>query len=229
MTITVRPMPEQVSPDVQARLARCETATVGHFENESFMSSDIRAVIPAARVAGTAVTLRLPNIDATLLSYCLSFVRPGDFLVIDRCGDRKHACWGAVVSVAAQVAGVVGFAVDGPTTDFSEQRAIGLPGWCTGPAPLTARRLGDGGAINVPVGCGGVVVNPGDAILADESGVFVCPAARAGATADEALRRQVREPELIARLRAGEKFADVLGTRRIVEEKLKAQGDQPLG
>lgn len=228
MAMVVKPMPEQVPPRALEKLARCETATVGHFANESFMSSDIRAVIPGARIAGTAVTLRLPNIDATLLSYCLTFVRPGDFVIIDRCGDRKHACWGAVVSVAAQVAGVVGFAVDGPTTDLSEQREIGLPGWCTGPAPLTARRLGEGGAINVPVSCGGVPVTPGDAVLADESGVFVCPAAKAEAIADEALRRQAREPELIARLRAGEKFADVLDTRRVVDAKLIAQGDPPL-
>jgi len=228
MPITVRPMPPRLPEAVVDKLLQCDTATIGHFEDETFMGPEIRAMMPGAKVAGTAVTLRMPHVDAILMAYCLSFVRPGDFVVIDRCGDGKHACWGGVVSIAARCAGVVGVAIGGPTTDLAEQRDMGIPSWCTGLAPITARRLGLSGSLNVPVSCGGVTVNPGDAVLADESGVFVCPPGRAEAIADEAIRRQANEPKLLERLRAGEKFGAIMGVIDIVDRKLREQGDEPL-
>lgn len=228
MPITVRPMPPQVPEHIVRKLLKCDTATIGHFEDETFMGPEIRAMMPGAKVAGTVVTLRMPHVDAMLMSYCLSFTRPGDFVVIDRCGDDKHACWGGVVSIAARCAGVVGVAIGGPTTDLSEQRESGVPSWCTGLAPITARRLGLSGSLNVPISCGGIAVNPGDAVLADESGVFVCSPARAEAIADEAIRRQENEPKLIERLRAGERFGEITGVIDIVDRVLREQGDEPL-
>ena len=49
MAMTVRPMPGQALPRTVEKRVRCDTATIGHFENETFVSSDIRAVIPGAR------------------------------------------------------------------------------------------------------------------------------------------------------------------------------------
>ena len=71
--------------------------------------------------------------------------------------------------------------------------------------------LGLGGALNVPVACGGVMVNPGDAILADESGILVLAPDEVDAVADEALARQAREPELLRRIEAGEKLGAISG------------------
>lgn len=229
MPITVRPMPNQIPKGIIEKLLRCDTGTIGHFEHETFMESSIRAVMPEAKVAGTAVTMRLPHVDTALTSYCLSFVRPGDVVVIDRCGDRKHACWGGIVSLAAKEAGVVAVIVDGPTTDWSEQREMGVPCWCTGPAPITGKRQGQNGSLNVPIACGGVAVNPGDAVLADESGVFVCSPDRAEWIADEAIRRLAREPQMAERLRKGEKFGAITGTIELINQRLREQGDKPLG
>ncbi len=228
MPITVRPMPEQVSPQIVDKLLQCDTGTIGHFEHETFMDSSIRAVMPEAKIAGTAVTLRLPHVDTALTSYCLSFVRPGDVVVIDRCGDDKHACWGGIVSLAARMAGIAGVVVNGPTTDWSEQREMGVPCWCTGPSPITGKRQGQNGSMNIPIACGGVAVNPGDAVLADESGVFVCAPARAEAIAEEAIRRLGNEPKMAERLRAGEKFGVITGTVDLINKKLEEQGDTPL-
>ena len=74
--------------------------------------------------------------------------------------------------------------VDGPATDFSEIRRVEMPMWCRGPSPITTKILGLEGAINVPVTVGGQVVEPGDAILADESGVIVLNPAEAKAVAE---------------------------------------------
>ena len=166
----LNPLPSQLPSALIAELAQVETATVGHFLHSGFVDPAIRAVLPDKRIAGTAVTLRIPHADSTLLHHILGLVRPGDFLVIDRCGDARHACWGGVVTNTAKVAGVVGAVIDGVATDFNEVRRCEMPIWCRGPSPITTKLLGLEGAFNVPVSVGGQTVSPGDAVLADESG-----------------------------------------------------------
>ena len=208
---TLKDMPRQIEPRLAERLARVETATVGHFRHDGFMDPALRAVLPERRVVGTAVTVRIPGPDSALLHHALGLVRPGDFLVIDRCGDRRHACWGGVVTFAAGHAGAAGAVVDGYATDFEEVRRRDFPLWCLGASPITTKILGLGGALNETVSCGGVAVRPGDAILADESGVLALDPADVEAVCDEALRRQEREPETLRRIEGGERLGDISG------------------
>lgn len=211
MSFVLRPMPPPVPPAVLEKLARAETATIGHTRLQGFMDRGIQAVLPGARIAGTAVTVQIPGPDSTLLHHALGLLRPGDVLVVDRLGDDRYACLGGGVALAAKLAGSAAAVVDGPCTDFSEIRAHGYPVWCRGPAPITTRLHALGGALNAPVSCGGVTVRPGDAVLADESGVLVLPPEEALAVADAALARQAREQELWAKLRAGAKLGDLSG------------------
>jgi len=204
-------MPPQIDAARLDRLRQVETATVGHFRHHGFMDPSLRAVIPDRRVAGTAVTVRIPGPDSAMLHHALGLVRPGDFLVVDRCGDQRHACWGGVVTFNAAHAGVVGAVVDGRATDFEEVRRRDFPLWCSGPSPITTKILGLGGALNIPVACGGVMVNPGDAILADESGILVLAPDEIEEVVEEALARQAREPDLLARIEAGEKLGAISG------------------
>lgn len=207
----INPLPEQISAATIARLEQVETATAGHFLHTQFADNRLRAVLPEKRVAGTAVTLRIPGADSTLLHYVLGLVRPGDFLVIDRGGDTKHACWGGVVTNAAKIAGVVGAVIDGPATDFNEIRRCEMPIWCSGPAPITTKLLGLEGAFNVPVSVGGQAVESGDAVLADESGVLFLKPSQCLAVAERAIGMQERELTVLERLRNGEKLPQITG------------------
>ncbi len=220
MSFVVKESPPQVAPHIIDKLSRAETATVGHIRQQGFANRAIQSIIPGRRVAGTAVTLALPGQDSTLLHHILGLLRPGDILVVDRMGDDKHACLGGGVAVAAKASGALAAIIDGPCTDFSEIRAEGFPIWCRGPAPITTRLLGIGGAFNTPIACGGATVNPGDAVLADESGVLFLPPEAAEAAADWALAKQDSEPGVHVRLRAGEKFGDISGATKIVLGKL---------
>ena len=224
MSFVLRDMPKQLDARVQAKLARMETATAGHIRQQGFCDRRIQSVIAGKRVTGTAVTLAIPGQDSALLHHVLGLLRPGDVLVIDRLGDDKHACLGGGVAVAAKAAGALAAIVDGPCTDFSEIRAEDFPVWCRGPSPITTRLYGIGGAFNTPITCGGVVVNPGDAVVADESGVLILPADVAEGVADWALEKMAGEPKTHTRLRAGEKLGDITGATKIVLGKLaKAQ------
>jgi 4-hydroxy-4-methyl-2-oxoglutarate aldolase len=217
----LRPMPDQIDPALIAKLEQVETATVGHVLHSQFADIRLRAVLPEKRVAGTAVTLKIPGADSTLLHHLMGMVRPGDFLVIDRCGDRHHACWGGVITNAAKLGGVVGAVIDGPATDFNEVRRVGMPLWCSGPSPITTKLLGLEGVLNGPVSVGGVSVDAGDAVLADESGVLFLKPWQIEEVADRALAMQDREIGLLARLEKGEKLPDISGATNLVMARLR--------
>jgi len=216
----VNDMPKQIDTTLIELLEQAETATIGHVLYQGFVDRGIAALLRRRRVAGTAVTLRLPHADSTLLHYATKLVRPGDIVLIDRCGDTKYACWGGGLTLAMKLAGVKAGIIDGPATDLSEIEEFDLPMWSRGLSSITTRLLGLEGAMNVPVSVGGVVVNPGDAVLADEQGVLVMAPALAREAATRALDMQKREVTTHARLRAGEKLPDISGATAIVEAKL---------
>ncbi|MBB4105204.1 RraA family protein [Allorhizobium borbori] len=219
---TINPMPEQIGADVIELLEQVEVATIGHVLHSGFVDPEIRAVLPNKRVAGTAVTLRIPNADSTLLHYLTQLVRPGDIVLIDRCGDVRHACWGGVITNTMKMAGVKAGVIDGPATDFSEFTKVDMPMWCRGPSPITTKILGLEGALNVPISVGGQTINPGDAILCDESGVVALSPAQARPMAERAIKMQQDEIVLLQRLRAGEKLPDISGANKLVQAKLSA-------
>ncbi|MFV3131109.1 RraA family protein [Niveispirillum sp. KHB5.9] len=213
---TINPMPNQPSGPLIDLLLQVETATLGHFRHDGFIDPAIRLVLPRARIAGPAVTVRIPGPDSTLLHHAVSSARPGDVLVIDRCGDTRHACWGGVTTNAARLAGIAGIIIDGPATDLGEITKAGLPVWCRGPSSLTTKFLALDSAMNVPVSVGGVAINPGDLILADESGAIVLPPDAARAAAEHAISLQEREKIVLARLAAGERLADISGATDLI-------------
>ena len=217
---TLRPMPSQIPDDLVSLLEKVETATVGHVLHSGFVDRRISAVLPNKRIAGTAVTIRIPHADSALLHWLTAEVRPGDIVLVDRCGDDRHACWGGVITHSMKLAGVRAGVIDGPATDLSEIAKVDLPMWCRGPSSITTKLLGVEGAVNVPIHVGGQVVHPGDAILCDESGVIVLHPGEARAVAEKAIAMQEAEIVLLDRLRNGEKLPDISGARAMVEAKL---------
>jgi len=219
----IGPMPAQLPADLVAKLKQVETATVGHWRHWGFMDRGIQPLLKSKRVAGTAVTLAIPGPDSTLLHHALGLLRPGDILVVDRLGDDRHACWGGGVTVAAKAAGAAAGIVDGPCTDQLEIEQSDFPLWCRGLAPITTRLYNLGGILNGLIACGGVPVQPGDAILADESGVLVLPPDEVDAVATAAIERQERGEANQERVRGGAKLGDLSAASRMVAEALKAK------
>lgn len=204
-------MPEPVPTADLELLSQVETATVGHWRLFGFMRG-IKPLLRNRRIVGTAVTLAIPGSDSTLLHHVLSLLRPGDVLVVDRLGDARYACWGGGVTVGAKAAGAVAGIVDGPCTDLAEIEASDFPMWASGISPITTRIQNLGGGLNIPISCGGVVVQPGDAILADDSGVLVLPRGEVHAVATKALEMQTRGGQREASVRAGEaRLGDLSG------------------
>ncbi|MEZ5825565.1 MAG: RraA family protein [Geminicoccaceae bacterium] len=220
MSYDIREMPDQMPAALLEKAGRVETATVGHKRFLGFVDPAIQAILPGRRIAGTAVTLALPGQDSTLLHHIVQFLRPGDILVIDRLGDHKHACLGGGVACAIKAAGCTGVLIDGTCTDVPEIELYDLPVWCRGPSPITTRLYDVGGAFNVPVCCGGAVVQPGDVVVCDFSGALVMPVDEAEDDIDWALGKQANEPEGHKRFQSGTLLGDASGASRMVTSRL---------
>ena len=220
----IEAMPPQLPTEAMAELRKVEAATVGHYLHDRFMAPALKPVIEGPRIAGTAVTLSIPGADSTLLYYAMDRVRPGDVLVIDRAGDDRHACWGGFMAAVAKLRQIAGVVIDGQVTDPVEIRAQGVPTWARGVSPITTKLLNLGGAFNLPVSCGGVVVNPGDAVLADDCGIVVLPPAEVAGATRVALADQADEGEWLVKLKAGKTLQDLVDIEKMIAERNALDG-----
>ncbi|GEL16915.1 hypothetical protein [Pseudonocardia asaccharolytica] len=139
------------------------------------------------RIAGRACTVRVYPGDNLMVHKSLDVARPGDVVVIAAGGSRSNAVLGDVISTKARHRGIAGFIIDGLVRDLPAIHALEFPVYAKGTTPIGPLHRGPG-EINYPIACGGVVVNPGDVVVADAAGVVVIP--------------QQIAAELLARLRA---------------------------
>ena len=217
----IHDMPEQVEASMLEILAQAETATIGHTEFLGVASPRIRSLLPGAgSVTGTAVTLALPALDSTLLHHCVGMLRPGDILVIDRLGDERYACLGGGVIHAIKQMDATAVIVDGPCADPHEMRDIGLPVWGHGFSAITTRLCNVWGALNVPISCGGAVVMPGDAVLADENGVYFARPDEVKAVAERAIEMQNMEQQAWPLINKEKPIGELSGASKLVRAQL---------
>lgn len=218
LTYKINPKPEPIAADKLARLAKLETATLGHFYHFGFAAPEIAPVLPGKVVVGTVNTLAIPGLDSTLLHHCLASLGPGDFLAVDRLGDRKYACWGGGVTRMAASMKIAGGCVDGPHTDTAEIREQDFPMWSRGASPVTTRLYNTGGGFNIPVSIGGAAVLPGYAVLADECGVLFIAPEDLDAVLDAGEAKTANGLKNEARVSAGERLGDLSGATRMIED-----------
>ena len=126
------------------------------------------------RVVGQALTVKAPPGDNLTVHGALTMVEPGDILVIDWRGHTESCATGASALVVPISRGLKGVVVDGAWRDVGELRALHFPICARGLTAFSPPKDRTG-EINVPVACGGVVVEPGDIVVGDEEGVVVVP------------------------------------------------------
>ncbi len=207
------------SPDLIAMFKEVEPATLGHVLHDGFMDYTLRCLVKGVKVVGPAVTVKTAGADSTVVHKATEIARRGDVVVIDRCGDMRHACWGGVVTLAASLRGIAGAIVDGLATDGEEIEKAGFPLYCKGITALTTKLLGQGGEINTVIQCGGVVVKPGDLIVADSNGILVLDPEAAKPLGERALAMQEREKSLINRLEKGEFLPKITAADSLISGK----------
>ena len=149
------------TPDISDQLNRLYT-----------LSQDIHNVVNNASIAGPAVTIKVFPGDNLMVHKAIDVIMPGDILVIDAGGSTTNAVIGDMIATKARHRGAVGVIVDGLVRDLPALRKVGLPVFAKGVSPIGPLHRGPG-ELNFTVSCGGIVVNPGDIIVADDTGAVV--------------------------------------------------------
>lgn len=148
-------------------------------ERDNVMRSDIKFRTVNKPFIGPAMTVRLTAGDIVDCLDIFEIAKPGDVVVIDAFGETETSIWGGLMSGLAKTAGVVGTVVDGSVRDTDEAKMIDFPIASKAVCPRAAHSAYSGRTepieINGTISCGGVIVRPGDLVVADEIGVTVVP------------------------------------------------------
>ncbi len=187
-------------------------ATIGHLLAEGFMDTALRPVFGPVSVVGRAITVRMPRGDSALTRPAIQALQPGNILVIAQGGDTQVANWGEMTSLAAKMRRAAGVIIDGSVTDVVEIRQQEMPTFARAISARVGRRLGlPGGALNELVECGGVLVCPGDLVVADDNGIVVMSPKVAEETYSAARKAEDRSPFVRQWLQKGGDLAEVSG------------------
>jgi regulator of RNase E activity RraA len=220
----VSTVPERVAPDILDLARRISTATLtSQLQKRGFANTfmlGVQPLRPELRLAGQAFTLRFipmredieppgeTDNQTSKQRLAVEAVGPGDVLVIDARGDVRAATLGDILATRIKQRGAAGIVTDGAFRDTPSIRALDLATYAQGQNPYASTRIHHSQDINVPIGCGGVAVLPGDLIVGDGEGVVVIPRPVAEEVVQAAFEQDERETFIMAKIRQG---ASILG------------------
>ena len=162
-------------PETVAEFAKYPTTQIADSGGPvSVLSPTIGHLAGGVEVCGPAMTLWTKPGDILFPLKSPDLVQPGDVLVIDGGGREDAAVLGDILSATLSGLGCRGAIVDGAVRDLDGIDEVGLPVYARCAYPTTGSIQGPG-ALNVPIQCGSVLVDPGDLVRADRSGVVVVP------------------------------------------------------
>lgn len=208
---------ERADPAIAAALAEFGSATVHEALGRiGYAGPRIRALQQDAAVSGTAVTVQAAPGDNLMVHAAIEQAGEGDVIVVVPTTDSAFGFIGELMATQMQVRGVRAYVTSGGVRDTAELRSMGFPVWAThvsseGTVKDTA------GSVNVPVVLGGVVVHPGDVVVADDDGVTVVPRARAAEALEASRARAAKEAANRARYQAGEISMDLNALRSVLD------------
>ena len=131
----------------------------------------------------------------------------GHVLVVDCRGDSFAAFAGQILVTRLMKRGVAGLVGDGGIRDAGPIGEMPFPVFCSGPsAPLNLVRH-HAAESNIPIGCGGVAVYPGDVIVGDRDGIVVIPRAIADDIARDGAEQEQLETFLLGLIENGAALA----------------------
>jgi 5-oxopent-3-ene-1,2,5-tricarboxylate decarboxylase/2-hydroxyhepta-2,4-diene-1,7-dioate isomerase len=176
----------------------------------------VHPIRPGSRFAGSARTLRYLPLREDLVDRTAGFtaqkraidtVGPGEVLVMSARAETGSGTIGDILALRAQVRGAAAIVTDGGVRDAVAVAALDIPVFSAGPHPAVLGRKHLPWDVDVPIGCGGTTVLPGDIVVGDDDGVVVVPPAVAAEVLADAVEQERQEEFITEQVRAGESVA----------------------
>jgi regulator of RNase E activity RraA len=209
-----RPDPKLIEPVRQ--VAKCYSASCVFADVQQrggVMHSALKPIFNGKAV-GPALTVKLSPGDLQDPLLALHVAQPGDVVVVDAGGETETSVFGGLMGSLFKNRGVQGAVIDGACRDTDELRDIGFIVFSRAVTARGTHTMFSGRKtdvqVNVPVTCGGIVVNPGDVIVGDEVGITVVPAADLEKVLAAAREQAEREEATRQRIRQGKTFEELL-------------------
>ncbi len=215
--VIVREIDRAERPVVE-RLGEIGTATVHEaIGRVGFVGPHLRPIQQGTKIAGSAVTVLSHPGDNIMIHAAVEMCRDGDVLVVVNTAPSTHGMFGDLLAGSLMARGVRGLVIDAGVRDTADLRTMGFPVWsqyvsCQGTVKNTP------GSVNVPVVLGGLTVQPGDVVCADDDGVVVVARDDAAWALEQSEARLAKEAATRERLDAGELGVDFYGLRDTLVE-----------
>ncbi|MDQ0219495.1 RraA family protein [Peribacillus cavernae] len=192
----------------------------------SISASRLRPIINGKKIVGPAVTIRyIPESNTTDYGYSnkerakladrdvYAIAEKGDVPVFDAASLGDISVMGGLSTLVAKKWGMAGNIVDGGVRDIDNVHKLDYPVWSTGQTPITGKYRVEAMEINGPISIAGVRVNPGDLIIADDSGVVVVPFEKVEEVLEKTIAATRREDEVVRLFESGvtiEELSEIL-------------------
>ncbi len=197
----------KLTPDAHAKLRHISTATLTtQLLNRGFRNTflQLTPLKPEKRMVGYALTLRYVPLREDLVDtqydnkvnaqrVAVETIGKDDVLVIDARGDVRAASFGHILGTRITARGAAGLVTDGALRDTPGFKQLEMPSYCKAPHATTSFVVHHPLEMNVPIGCAGVLIMPGDVIVGDGEGVVAIPAHVAEEVAHDGYEQELRE------------------------------------
>ena len=225
-TVVIRNI-DRADADVVKRLGTLGVATVHEaYGRSGLMKPYLRPAWAGGEAAGTAVTVLAHPGDNWMIHVAVEQCRPGDVLVVACTSDNTDGMFGDLLATSLQARGVTGLVIDAGCRDVKSLREMGFPVWskaisAKGTVKATL------GAVNIPVVCGGINVEPGDAVIADDDGVVVVRRKDAAGVVARGEKRHADEEGKRRQLASGALGLDMYNMRELLAKAGLVYLDEP--
>jgi 4-hydroxy-4-methyl-2-oxoglutarate aldolase len=183
-----RPAPSQIK-----ELSQYPVALLGDGMGRlSVMDPGIKPLLRSVQMCGPAITVEVHPADNLMIHVAMKIAQKGDVIIVNARGNIKNGIYGDILNSVAKRKELGGIVIDGAIRDCVEIEKSGVPVFSRGICPLGGGKEGPG-QVNVPISCGGVVINPGDMVVGDGDGIVVVPRGLLQGAIDGAKKKEQAE------------------------------------